>query len=68
MKAYEASRQKQTAVILYPDVNVCGADLRGYVGGVGPIDRYNLVSRAVIAGTSLNEIRCQLVRQDGVEV
>lgn len=60
MKGYEESRQKHTAVILYPDVNVCRANLRGYVGGVGPIDRYDLMSRAVIAGTNLNEIRCQL--------
>lgn len=38
------------------------------MGGGRAIDRYDLVSRAVIAGTSLNEIRRQLVKQDGVEM
>lgn len=57
MRAYEASQQTHTAVVLYTDLDVCGAMLRGYVGRVGPINGYDFVSRAVIAWTGLKATR-----------
>ena len=62
VEAYEGSPQTHTAVILYTHINVCGAMLGRYVGGVGPIDGYELMSGSVIAGTGLNELRYQLLR------
>ena len=62
VEAYEGSPRTHTAVIFDTHINVCCAILGRYVGGVRPIDGYDLMSGAVITGTSLGEIRCQLLR------